>query len=71
MLGRPERAPFDRILVSAMAPDLPHQLADQLAEEGRMVAPVAGRMLLVRRRGADLDVTRHGEYRFVPLRWPD
>lgn len=68
VLGLPERAPYDRILVSAMAEDLPHQLADQLAVEGRMVAPVAGRMLLVRRCGADLEVTTHGEYRFVPLR---
>jgi hypothetical protein len=33
-----------------------------------MVAPVGGRMLLVRRAGEGLEVTTHGEYRFVPLR---
>jgi protein-L-isoaspartate(D-aspartate) O-methyltransferase len=67
VLGRPEDAPYDRILVSAMAEDLPGELVDQLTEDGRMVAPVAGRMLLVRRTGAGLEVTTHGEYRFVPL----
>ena len=70
VLGLPERAPYDRILVSAMAPDLPQQLTDQLTEDGRMVAPVAGRMLLVRRSGEDIEVTTHGEYRFVPLHCP-
>jgi protein-L-isoaspartate(D-aspartate) O-methyltransferase len=68
VLGRPEEAPYDRILVSAMARDLPQALVAQLAEGGRMVVPVAGEMLLVRRSGDDLEVTSHGEYRFVPLR---
>lgn len=68
VLGRPERAPYDRILVSAMAHDLPDQLLAQLDEDGRMVAPVAGRMLLVQRSEKGLEVTSHGEYRFVPLR---
>jgi protein-L-isoaspartate(D-aspartate) O-methyltransferase len=67
VLGRPERAPYDRILVSAMASDLPEQLLAQLTEDGRMVAPVAGRMLRVQRSGEGLEVTSHGEYRFVPL----
>lgn len=38
-LGLPELAPFDRILVSAMAEDAPAQLMDQLADGGIMVAP--------------------------------
>lgn len=68
VLGRPALAPYDRILVSAMARDLPRQLLDQLGDDGRMVAPVAGEMTLVRRRSEDVEVTTHGEYRFVPLR---
>ncbi|WP_460710085.1 protein-L-isoaspartate O-methyltransferase family protein [Nocardioides dilutus] len=68
VLGRPELAPYDRILVSAMARDLPEPLVAQLADGGRMVAPVAGEMLLVHRSGEDVEVTAHGEYRFVPLR---
>ncbi len=67
-LGRPERAPYDRILVSAMSRELPGELVDQLTEDGRMVIPVGGRMLLVQRTGPDVEVTSHGEYRFVPLR---
>jgi protein-L-isoaspartate(D-aspartate) O-methyltransferase len=68
VLGRPEQAPYDRILVSAMARDLPDQLVGQLADGGRMVIPVAGHMVLARRSGDDVDVTTHGDYRFVPLR---
>ena len=46
----------------------PGSCVDQLATDGRMVIPVAGRMVLVVRRGDDADVTEHGWYRFVPLR---
>lgn len=65
-LGWPHQAPYDRILVSAEARELPRQLVDQLGEEGRMVIPVAGRMLLVVNPGGV--VSEHGRYRFVPLR---
>lgn len=68
-LGRPEHAPYDRILVSAEADALPQALVDQLAEDGRMVAPVAGRLSVVQRsRGEPAQVQRVGHYRFVPLR---
>jgi protein-L-isoaspartate(D-aspartate) O-methyltransferase len=39
-LGWPEEAPFDRILIAAGSPDVPPALFDQLAEGGRLVAPV-------------------------------
>jgi protein-L-isoaspartate(D-aspartate) O-methyltransferase len=45
-LGWPEEAPFDRVVVTAAAPDVPPALFDQLAPGGRMIAPV----------GAELDV---------------
>jgi protein-L-isoaspartate(D-aspartate) O-methyltransferase len=68
VLGLPDHAPYDRILVSAEPRTLPDQLVDQLADGGRLVIPVSGRMLLVIRDGDDLEVSEHGFYRFVPLR---
>lgn len=68
VLGLPEHAPYDRILVSAEPASLPGALVDQLAEDGRMVIPVTGTMLLVQvdpEHG--VQVSRHGAYRFVPL----
>jgi len=38
--GWPEHAPFDTIIVTAAPDHVPQPLADQLAEEGRMVIPV-------------------------------
>jgi len=38
--GLPERAPFDKILVTAGAPEVPENLPGQLATGGRMVVPV-------------------------------
>lgn len=68
VLGDPDHAPYDRILVSADAEELPHALVDQLADGARLVLPVRGRMTLVVRDGDDLAVSEHGRYSFVPLR---
>lgn len=68
VLGAPDEAPFDRILVSAEAAELPDQLVAQLAEGGSMVIPVRSEMLHVQKQGEGLAVTRHGPYSFVPLR---
>ena len=66
-LGWPAEAPYDRILVSAEARALPEPLVDQLGAAGRLVVPVAGTMLLVRRTPDGPVVSEHGGYRFVPL----
>jgi protein-L-isoaspartate(D-aspartate) O-methyltransferase len=66
-LGIPERAPFDRILVSAEARSLPDVLVEQLKVGGLMVIPVAGRMTVVRRTDGEPTVVHHGNYAFVPL----
>ena len=68
VLGIPAESPYDRILVSANARDLPAELVEQLADGGRMVIPVASTMMLVERRGEEVRTSRHGSYRFVPLR---
>ena len=68
VLGLPEGAPYDRILVSAEARELPGVLVAQLAPDGRMVLPVRGTMTLVVCSGGRTTTSRHGSYRFVPLR---
>lgn len=67
-LGRPDAAPFDRILVSAEADELPEALVDQLEVGGRMVIPVAGGLCIVDRTPTGRHVSRIEGYRFVPLR---
>lgn len=66
--GIPSSAPFDRILVSAGAEELPAELVGQLAGDGLLVIPVQGRMLTVRRdRDGHPEIAEHGRYSFVPL----
>lgn len=67
VLGVPDAAPFDRILVSAEAVRLPSALVDQLADGGVMVIPVDGTMLRVTRSGQEAGVSAHGRFVFVPL----
>jgi protein-L-isoaspartate(D-aspartate) O-methyltransferase len=67
-LGWPDAAPYDAINVAAGARGaVPAALEAQLADGGRLVAPVDDRLVVERRRG-DL-IERHGleGVRFVPL----
>ncbi|SDG95926.1 protein-L-isoaspartate(D-aspartate) O-methyltransferase [Roseospirillum parvum] len=71
--GWPEQAPFDRILVTAAARQVPQGLVDQLAEGGVMVVPVeaagGGHQEVVRLTRRDGAVHRESlmDVRFVPL----
>lgn len=70
--GLPTYGPFDKILVSAGAPDIPEKLTEQIIENGRMVVPVgkANRqiMKLIEKNGPDdVKITNHGTFIFVPL----
>jgi protein-L-isoaspartate(D-aspartate) O-methyltransferase len=67
VLGVPDEALYDRVLVSAEPGRLPGELLDQLADPGRMVLPVAGVMTVVHRSAGEDRLTEHGHYRFVPL----
>lgn len=68
--GYPSHAPYDAIVVTAAAPEIPQPLLDQLAAGGRLVIPVGrGVEQLVR-----VTRTEHGDeredllpVRFVPL----
>ena len=74
--GWPERAPFDRILVTAAAPEVPAPLVEQLARGGRMVIPVGsswfGQRLLVIDKRSNGEVVQKNvlAVRFVPLTGP-
>jgi protein-L-isoaspartate(D-aspartate) O-methyltransferase len=68
VLGCPEQAPFDRVLVSAAAPELPAELVAQLdPEDAVLVVPVAGTLVELRRDAGRTRVVEHGAYSFVPL----
>lgn len=71
--GWPEAAPFDIILVTASAPDIPPPLVKQLKAGGRMVIPIGApddvQELRVVEKAADgsLDIHSTMPVRFVPL----
>ncbi|MNC87098.1 Protein-L-isoaspartate O-methyltransferase [compost metagenome] len=71
--GWPEQAPFDAIVVTAAAPQVPQALLDQLRPGGRMVIPVgaslAAQELLLLEKRADGGIDRRSvlPVRFVPL----
>jgi protein-L-isoaspartate(D-aspartate) O-methyltransferase len=70
--GLPERAPFDRIIVTAAPPEVPGALLEQLAPGGRMVIPVGSRhaqeLLVIEKDDAGrLHERRALPVAFVPL----
>ena len=72
MKGWPQQAPFDRIIVTAAAKDIPEDLIAQLAVGGIMIIPVEagpGRQELKRvvRSGEEIEVETLLPVRFVPL----
>jgi protein-L-isoaspartate(D-aspartate) O-methyltransferase len=71
--GWPEEAPFDGIIVTAVAEDIPPKLVEQLAPGGRLVLPLGepsgGQMLAVVEKQADGSIQRRDALpvQFVPL----
>jgi protein-L-isoaspartate(D-aspartate) O-methyltransferase len=69
--GYPPRAPYNAIIITASTPEIPPPLIDQLADGGRLVAPVGGRDLqeLVKlvRHGDRIERLSYGGVVFVPL----
>lgn len=70
--GWPDRAPYDRIIVTAAAEEVPPALVDQLAEGGTMLLPLGphgGTQHLVKLNKSQTELTRQKliAVRFVPL----
>lgn len=78
-LGWPQGGPYQAIMVTAGAPQVPQDLFDQLDDRGRLVIPVGSRydqeLLQVVRQGDVLERHSLGLCRFVPLMgkagWPE
>lgn len=69
--GLPEEAPFDGIIVTAGAPEVPRPLMAQLKVGGRLVIPVGTdeqiMTLFVRKSEKEFEKKEFGSFRFVPL----
>lgn len=70
-LGWRDYGPYDAILVTAGAPDVPRPLSEQLSDGGRLLIPLGGReeqmLTLITRRGEAFERRDIGPARFVPL----
>ena len=69
--GWPEFAPYGGIMLTAAPTEIPQALLDQLADGGRLVAPVGGtgfqELVVVEREGEDLRQWRIAGVAFVPM----
>lgn len=70
--GLPEFAPFDKILVTAGAPEIPEPLLLQLKVGGQLVIPVgekAQKMLRITRlnKAGDVETEKFADFKFVPF----
>jgi protein-L-isoaspartate(D-aspartate) O-methyltransferase len=72
--GWPEEAPFDRVIVTAAAPEIPPALLEQLQPGGRLVAPVGegdqDQELVVIEKSGTGELSKRSviPVRFIPLR---
>jgi protein-L-isoaspartate(D-aspartate) O-methyltransferase len=65
-------APFDKILITAAAPEIPEELKKQLKLNGRLVVPYGEdniqEMLCMRKNEKEkFTLTKHGKFQFVPM----
>lgn len=71
--GLPTYAPFDRILITAAAPEIPQALIDQLKTGGMMVLPLCENeeyqtmVRITKKEDGNLKRETFGDFRFVPM----
>ena len=69
--GWRDQSPFDAILISAATPSIPKSLIEQLADKGRLVAPVGEResqdLIVLNKNGNRVVERKIGSCKFVPL----
>lgn len=69
--GLPNYAPFDSIIVTAGAPEIPKALLSQLKIGGRLVIPVGEQnqimTLVIRKSDVEFEKQEFGDFKFVPL----
>ncbi len=70
--GQKTYAPFDRILITAAAPEIPETLLDQLKTGGKLVIPLGSstfqEMLLIEKKEDGVfKKSKHGKFSFVPM----
>lgn len=71
--GLPTYGPFDRIIITAAAPEIPQALVDQLKVGGMMVIPLCENeehqtmLRLTKQENGTLKREEHGDFRFVPM----
>lgn len=70
--GLPTYGPFDRILITAGAPEIPEDLKNQLSIGGILVAPIGAKdhqtMVKYKKTAEnEFEITEHGGFIFVPL----
>jgi protein-L-isoaspartate(D-aspartate) O-methyltransferase len=70
--GLEKFSPFDRIIITCGAPQIPQSLIDQLKIGGRMVAPIGNgdiqiMHLIEKLSETENKITTHGEFSFVPM----
>ncbi|MBC8285494.1 MAG: protein-L-isoaspartate(D-aspartate) O-methyltransferase [Nitrospinae bacterium] len=77
--GWPDQAPFDAIMVTASAKEIPEALIKQLGEGGRLVAPAGDadkqKLIVLTKKGDRVSRKEIGDCKFVPLvgkyGWPE
>ena len=71
--GLPTYGPFDRIIITAAAPEIPQTLVDQLKVGGMMVIPLSENencqtmLRLTKQEDGSLKREEYGDFRFVPM----
>ena len=70
-LGLPEEAPFDKIIVTAGALDIPRPLINQLSVGGTLVIPVGKEShimtVLIKKSKDDFEIIEYNDFKFVPF----